>query len=107
MDEKPKDTSIYRDQSKRDRTPTWQWVRMKINKAHTDKEWVELFKSLSPDRQIDAWLKVNPVPKEIIGKMDNTVNVKLILSGIEGKPTTIPIQAIDTKALMEHEETDD
>ena len=101
MDENAYKSRGWKDTTKRDRTPTWQWIRKMVNKAYTSEEWVEMFKQL-PDR--DKWRilqDVNPVPKEI--RADSSVSVRFeIVRG--GNPIEIEGKVVDLKALTEGDE---
>ncbi len=93
----------WRNTTKRDRTPTWQWVRNKINKAHTGEEWTALFRSLTPEKQIDALIRVNPAPKEV--KAESNHVVKLLIEGVNARPA---IQAkVELPALDPHTPEDE
>jgi hypothetical protein len=86
----------YRDQSKRDRTPSWQWLKRAINAAYTQEQWIKMFKDLPNDKQIEYWLKVNPQPREIKG--ESSVRIVFDMGGyvpkkVEGKvvePAALP-----------------
>ena len=93
------ESGYYRDQSKRDRTPTWKWLQLKINKAHTSEEWTEIFRSLPAANKINALITVNPVPKEV--KVDQSSTFQLIITGLQTK--VIDGKVLDNKALDEHD----
>lgn len=102
MDKNAYKANGWRDNTKRDRTPSWKWLQIKINKAHTSEEWTEIFRALPPKNQIDALLTVNPVPKEV--KMDQSSTFQLIISGLQNK--VIESKVSENKALEGHEEDD-
>ena len=89
----------FRDTTKRDRTPGWQWVQRQIRRAYTSEEWIDIFKSLPPDKQIDALLRTNPVPREL--KVDNNSTFQLVISGLQTK--VIDSKEVKHKALDEHD----
>ena len=103
MDKNAYKANGWRDNTKRDRTPSWKWLQIKINKAHTSEEWTEIFRSLPPKNQIDALLTVNPVPKEV--KVDQSSTFQLVISGLQTK--VIESKEIENKALDEHDPDDD
>jgi len=102
---KSNDYDIWRNQSKRNRKPTWQWVRHMVNRAYTGDEWVDRFKSLPPTAQWKILNDVNPQPKEIDVK--SGVSITLQIQGVEPKHKVIDAQVVEPLALTEGELEDD
>ena len=89
----------YRDTTKRDRTPTWQWVQRTIRKAYTDEEWVKIIRAMPPEKAADALIRTNPVPREL--KVEQSGTFQLIIKGLENK--VIEGKVIESLALDEHD----
>jgi len=83
MSENRINTGYYRDQSKRDRTPTWQWVRKMVNKAYTSQEWIQMFKELPDATKWRILQDMNPVPKENVVKSDSSITVSFKIEGMD------------------------
>lgn len=78
----------YKVQSKRDRTPSREWVRRAIEKAYTQEEWIHKFKTeLKFKDQFDALLSVQP--KVVENKGETGITVRFELNGVR-----------DTKAIQ-------
>ena len=95
MDESTYKSLGWRDNTKRDRTPSWQWVRRMVNKSYTSQEWTEMFKNL-PDR--DKWRilqDVNPVPKENINKNEGLITVRVVSEGVR------PVKEIEGEIVQD------
>jgi hypothetical protein len=82
---------------KRERKITREWYERCWRKAFTDTEIIAIIKALPPDKIVEGIFKF--LPKEIVGKLDNTVNVKLILSGMENRPIELKGETVEHLAL--------
>ena len=90
--------NLYKDQSKRDRTPYWGQVQRWVFKAKTKEGWQETFDKLTPKEQYDILAKYTPVPKEITNE-NNGLQIVLQLNGVDIKP----IQARTVQAIEPHD----
>jgi hypothetical protein len=91
--------NLYKDQSKRNRTPYWGQVQRWVFKAKTKEEWIDLFNNkLTPKEQWDILKAYTPVPKEITNE-NNGLQIVLQLNGVDIKP----IQARTVRAIEPHD----
>ena len=77
--------NLYKDQSKRDRTPFWGQVQRWVVKAKTPQEWQESFEKLTIKEQWDILARYTPVPKEI--KADSNTTLRLLIEGVNIRPS--------------------
>ena len=69
---------------KRDRTPSREWVRRAVEKAYTQQEWIEKFKTDLPFKdQFEALLRVQP---KLNISESNGLQVILNLNGVDIRP---------------------
>ena len=77
------------------RKPRIEWVRKAVETCHTQAEWQELIKSMTPKDQVDALLKVQPK----INVNENTgLTVTLVIDGLKQK--AIEGQVIDERKAL-------
>lgn len=76
------------------------WVRRAVESAHTQQEWIEIFRGLPPVVQVRTLVDLQP--KET--KAENTNIIRLLIENVSAHPA---IQAREVKELAEHENDDE
>ena len=87
----------WKNQTKRNRTPTWQWVQHMVNKMYTGEEWVSKFKELPTVEQWKILREVNPQPKQV--DINQGVRVILQIRGLDNDVKQVEGQRVETRAL--------
>src|SRR3990167_7709571 len=101
----PVHPSCYKVQSKMPRTLTKDWLRRAVEKAYTQQEWQEKFRTeLTAKDQFDILVRLQP--KQIL--QQNQSLMRLVISGLQPGEKVVDLEGpVETKMIETHQEDED